>query len=118
LKVAKVIISLVVIIGSLTWLTCNYTNQPKKGEPVPFLQPVGCTECGKTYAYEVGRLPAKCHYCGKKALWRASKCAKCNTVFPVPLDEATGKPIQFPPKCPKCGSEKLREVAGTDVQKP
>ena len=102
------IVAVVLLFASGLYLTSYYKSQPAPGATVPHLAPVGCAECGKVYITMLGDQPAKCYYCGADAVWRAVKCAKCGTIYP--LVDFAGSPGKPPATCPKCGSQAAQEV--------
>ncbi len=102
------IVVVVLLLASGMYLTSYYKGQPEPGATVAHTAPVACAECGKVYITELGEQPAKCYYCGAQAVWRAVKCAKCGTVYPlVDFAGSAGRP---PSACPKCGTQTAQEV--------
>ena len=117
---AVTVILILVIVGSLSWLTWFYASQPEPGEPIAHMMPVACDACGAAYGAMVGKQPAKCIKCGKKAAWRAFKClnADCKTIFPY---KGAGKSIedQPPAQCPKCGGSRCTpEISPDEIEMP
>jgi DNA-directed RNA polymerase subunit RPC12/RpoP len=105
-----------VIIGSAIWLFSYYRSQPKPGSVVAHRAPVACAACGKAYVMMLGDQPAKCHYCGEQAVWRAMMCAKCGAIVPIVKDSSSTAEAG-PPRCPKCGG-RLTEVPADAVHEP
>jgi len=110
------ILALLVIIGSAVWLFTYYRSQPAPGQTVLHKAPVACAACGKAYIAMLGDQPAKCHYCGEQAVWRAKMCAKCGAIVPIEKDLSSGAEAK-PRRCPKCGG-RLKEVPPDAVQEP
>ncbi len=112
-------ILIVVIVAALVRLTWHYAGQPEPGEPVAVRMPAACSACGKAYADEIGRQPAKCRYCGETAVWRAAQCHAdgCGSIFPLVDDpsqpDSTGQDL-----CPKCGSWRTGEVKANAFDSP
>ena len=96
-----------------------YGQKPAAGEPVATRMPVACAECGKAYVAEIGRQPAKCHYCGKIAVWRAQQCRNkdCQFVFPMVRNQDNSLAEEWR-KCPQCGCEHTGEVSPDDISEP
>ncbi|MCG3125378.1 MAG: hypothetical protein CHACPFDD_00196 [Phycisphaerae bacterium] len=116
-NVLAVVLLAVIVLAGLR-LFFYYSNQPKPGEPVAIDLPVCCKDCGQAYVWPLGEQPAKCHFCGKKALWRALQCVnkKCRAFFPLERSDASG--ATSPIKCPKCGSGGTEEISPNDIKKP
>jgi DNA-directed RNA polymerase subunit RPC12/RpoP len=110
------IVALVVIIGSGVWLFSYYRSQPKAGAVVPHPAPVACAACGQAYKTMLGDEPAKCLYCGERAVWRAKMCEKCGAIIPIVRDSSF-RTEREPRRCPKCGG-RLKEVPADAVQEP
>lgn len=87
------------------------------GEPVAHLMPLACEACGKAYGAKASLLPVKCRFCGEPRAWRARKCYKkgCGQIFPW-IEANTQDGLPAPMQCPKCGSKRVGEVPGSDVQ--
>jgi DNA-directed RNA polymerase subunit RPC12/RpoP len=108
---------IIVIIAAGVRLVWYFGSRPKPGEPVAHLMPVACAACGETYADTIGSQPAKCRFCGAKAVWRAVQCRDCGTVFPLIRDPSQPDPTDLG-RCPKCGSRRTGEVDPDAIREP
>ena len=79
--------------------------------------PVACAACGQAYIATVGRQPAKCHYCGKEAVWRASQCVQCGALVPMVGGQFSEGQMEL--RCPKCGGSRFTtEVSPDGLEEP
>ena len=108
------IVVLVVILGSLWYLTSYFSSQPEPGQVVAHKAPVACEACGKAYITMLGDQPAKCFFCGEQTLWRARQCANCGEIIPIVGGPTHGSSSSL--VCPKCGKSGFKEVSPNGLE--
>lgn len=123
-KQAKVVVSLVVIVFSIWFLTRNLTSGGSKGDPVKMTMPICCSNCGASYVGEASTLPVKCRKCGNTTAYRAALCVDCSPPKVVPVIPKDPNDSKGVPQCPDdCKSKRARdpkpeELANPELNKP
>lgn len=113
----KLSLLILVILGCIGWLVYYFKNEPAPGETELHRAPIACSSCNKAYDGMIGDEPGRCQLCGKKAAWRAVKCAngKCATVVPWVRSIGEGGAPSPAMKCSKCGGQEFGEVLPEDL---